>query len=243
VQPTNQQIIMPGCFELLKVGDYSVFNNLCADIVDKQLAVPAIQQCCRTCNQKLPNNTQYVERLLDLREAHLDVITKIVCDQPFCVTSPGGTFGGSCKLVESVKQDHMHVVDFKRGLPLDPRPYNLICARVWLPRNQACGFVVSGAAYDEDSLREIAELASQKVFVELSWTLAVVNDSNWLGVLFCDQNQHRFPPGWPGYDGPSNQETWKNVFAYQSQSEQTQKVDSFFARSFCPASWLGKPVV
>ena len=228
---------MPGCFEVLQVGDYRVFNNLCADIVDKQLTVPAIQQCCRTCNQKLPNNTESVDRLLDLREAHLDVITKIVCDQPFCVTSPGGTFGGYCKLVDSVKQDSMHVVDFKRGLPLDPRPYNLICAR---PRgNQACGFVVSGAAYDEDSLREIAELASQKVFVELSWTLAVVNDSNWLGVLFCnDQNQHRFPPGWPGYDGPSNQETWKNVIAHQS----TKTVD-LFPPSFHPASWLGKPVV
>jgi hypothetical protein len=233
---------MPGCFELLQVGDYRVFNNLCTNIGDKQIDIPASRACCQTCKQKLPCD-EAVEYQLDLREAHFDVITKIVCDRPFCVTSPGGQFGGSCKLVDSVKQDHMHVVDFKRGLPLDPRPYNLICARVWLPRNQACGFVVSGAAYDEDSLREIAELASQKVFVELSWTLAVVNDSNWLGVLFCDQNQHRFPQGWPGYDGPSNQETWKNVFAYQSQSKQTQKVDSFFARSFCPASWLGKPVV
>ena len=228
---------MPSCFELLDVGGYRVFNNLCTNIVDKQIDIPASQACCPTCKQPLQCDED-VEHRVDLREAHFDVITKIVSDQPFCVISPCGQYG-YCKLVESVKQDNMHVVDFKRGLPLDPRPYNLICARLWLPRNQACRLVVSGAAYDDDSLREIAELTSQRVFVELSWTLAVVNNSNWLGVLFHRNDQdHRFPPGWPGYDGPSNQETWKNVIAHQS----TKTVD-LIPPSFHPASWLGKPVV
>lgn len=167
----------------------------------------------------------------------MDVITKIVCDRAFSVTSPGGRFG-NCRLDVSVEQDGMHVINVKRGLPLDPRPYNLICASIWVPGNQACKLVVSGAAYDEESLREIAELGLQKVFVELSWTLAVVNDTNWLGVLFSGQD-HRFPPGWPGYDGPCNQETWKHAFAHIKPREPGQS----FPLHFRPASWLGKPVV
>ena len=235
---------MSKCFELLKVNDCpALFNNLCTDIVDKELTIPAIKtaSCCETCGQTMPQHyeTERTKRTLELRDARLDVITKIVCDYPFYLASPGGGYGGCCKIESSVERDGLHVVDFKRGLPLDPRPYFFTFAGVRLPRNQACHFVVSGAVYDDDSLDLLKEItaSSQNVFVELSWTLAVISDCDWLSVLFLRNEQsreHWFPPGWPGYEvsvddptGERGRETWKDVFADQTtnQTHQTGGVD------------------
>ena len=237
---------MPGCFELLDMaghdggggGDGSavLFNNLNTNIASKRIDIPA----------RTNSTTGY----LDLRDSRFDVITKIVCNWPFRVSCPAGRFGG-CVLEQSVTNngpdgpDGLHVINFARGLPLDPRPYCLVNATTDHIGQPGCYFIVSGVAYDDESLRELAALPSKNVFVQLSWTLAAIRSPVWLGVFFHRSDDKLFfPPGWPGETGHDvgdfaqhasgrHYTTWKTAFAdHLDQPHQSDK----FPEQFSPAS-------
>jgi hypothetical protein len=263
-QLRNQQTIntMPGCFELLDMvghdgGNAVLFNNLNTNIDSKRIDFPARHHHHQ--RHHLDNLANKTGVFLDLRDSRFDVITKIVCSRPFRVSCPAGRFGG-CDLEQSVTQngpdgpDGLHVVTFARGLPLDPRPYCLVNATTDQTNhtNQpdhigqpGCYFIVSGVAYDDESLRELAALPSKNVFVQLSWTLAAIRCAVWLGVFFNRSDDKLFfPPGWPGetghdvgdfaqHAGARHYTTWQTAFAdHLDQPHQSDK----FPAQFSPAS-------
>ena len=198
-----------------------MFTNLNNNIVEQAMT--------------FPETSHPAEKAVHLSTLGLDVVTQISCTQPFRVGSQPGSSFGVFELERSTKHDDVWVVKFERGFPRCSLVASTFCAK-------QCDFVVFGAVYSKLEQARLSMALRHKhnlVFVQLSWTVAAMNDTQF-GVGFAKHpGKTFFPPGWPGRSAAVSQadrDIWNALFEYDNDEHFTPP----FVRHGC-SSWNGFP--